>query len=107
MELNDMLISLGVLAGCCWLFYKFYKTKSTRTLYAGILILLLQLSRWPLFLPIKICFALVSFSAAAMIFYDTYYKNKNKNAFIYIILFIGFGAVFLVEAFFKIYVKTG
>lgn len=97
---EQVILSLVIFAGACWLFYKFYKTKNTRSLYAGILILLVQLSRWPFFFPIKVSFALMSFCAAIMVFFDTYYKSKNKNAFLYIILFLGFGAVFLVEAFF-------
>lgn len=92
-----MIDTIIIFLGCVYLFYKFFKTKNTRALYAGIIVLLFQLSKWPFYIPLLMAFAFMAFAAGGMLFYEYYYKRKDKTAIIFTIMFFCFGAVFFAK----------
>lgn len=95
-QIGAFVIGIGII----WLFCKYWKTRTPSTLSCAILLLCLQLARWPFYFPLKFSFALASFYAAGLVIYNRKQK-KDPNAYIYGLLFICFGGVFLVEAYFK------
>jgi len=92
-----MINTIILLVLLCWLGYKFYKTKNQRLLYAAIMIALLQLARWPFFIPIKLSLSLIAYFSCGALLYEFYYKQKNKNSIFFAIIFFLFGSVFLAE----------
>jgi hypothetical protein len=99
---KDYIETIALFLGCCWLFYKWYKTKNPRSLFSAVLVVLLLPSRWPLFLPVQFSFSLMAFCAVVFLFLEARGKLKRKpHSYFYILLFLVFGFAFLVEAFFK------
>ena len=80
-----------------WALYQFFKTKNLRILLGTSLVILLQLTQWPFFLPAKLSLSLIAFSAAGFLAYQYWYAKKDKHVYQYVILFILFGAVLLVD----------
>ncbi|MES2345359.1 MAG: hypothetical protein V4494_05435 [Chlamydiota bacterium] len=101
-QFGALIIGIGII----WLLCKYWKTRIPRTLSCAVILICLQLSRWPLLLPIKFSFALAAFYAAGLIIYNRK-RKKDPNAYIYGLLFICFGGVFLVEAYFKYFHGVG
>src|SRR3990167_9146268 len=91
---NLMISFIIVFLLCGWAFLKFYKTKKLPMLLAGVIVLLLQLPHWPLFLPHKLSFGLIAFFFSGCCFYEFYQKRKEKNFYIYAIMFLMFGLIF-------------
>ncbi len=100
---QDIFETILLFLGSCWMFYKYNKTKSLRSLFVAILLILFLPSRWPLFLPIQFSFSLMAFCSACFIFSGNYEKNKKKDplAYFYIILFLAFGLTCLGEVLFN------
>ena len=92
-----MIDTLIILLGCSYLFYKFYKSKKTGPLYTGIIVLLFQLSKWPFYMPTLMAFSLMAFACGGMLFYEYYYKRKDKSAIIFTIMFFCFGIIFFAK----------
>lgn len=104
LKMNEEIIeTIVIFLGSCWLFLKAYRKKNLRPLFLGVLGFTLLPSRWPFFLPVYLSFALMSFIAAAGVLYENFYLKKEKSQFIYtyLLLFLVFGAVFLVQAIHK------
>ncbi len=104
---TDILESVIFVGGILWLFYRYFKTKKERPLFVALLAICLLLTRWPLFLPIQATLSLWSFLAAAALF-NEHYRKKSKEyslAYFYILFFVGFGCIFLVEAISQKYFK--
>ncbi len=96
-----MIDTMIVLSGCSYLFYRSYKKKDKYPLYAAILVLFFQLSRWPFFMPILMSFSLQAFCAGGIVFYEYFIKRKDKMAIMFFVLFVSFGAVFAATTLFK------
>ena len=94
-----MIEAILVFLACVWLVYKFVKSKNLRFLFAAVMIFLLQLVKWPLFLPILIPSSGMAFASAGFMFYQYVYRQKDKNALPYIIMFILFGLMFCIYAY--------
>lgn len=92
--------------GC--FFYKFHKTKNLRYLALGIYFLLAQLAIWPLYLPKKLPLGLASLTMAGFVFYENYVLTKKESplAFVYIFMFLGLGAILLLEAIFPHFTRA-
>jgi len=97
-----ILEAISAFFGACWFFYKWYKTRDFRFILISLFALFVLLSRWPFLLPIKFSFSLASFFAAFSIFFENYKKEKvlKSTVYFYILLFVAFGILFFVEAFF-------
>lgn len=93
-----MIDTMIVLLGCFWMLYKSYKKKDVKIVYLVIILLLFQLSQWPLYLPIFVSFGLQSIFAGGLVFYEYYIKLKDRLAVTLSILFVAFGLIFLGQA---------
>lgn len=103
---EDQFGALVIGIGIIWLLCKYWKKRTPRTLSSAVILIFLQLSRWPLHLPIKFSFALAAFYAAGLLIYNRK-KNKDPNVYIYGLVFICSGGIFLVEAYFKYFHGVG
>ncbi len=93
-----MIDTMIVLALSCWILYKIYKKKEIKLLYVLIFLLLFQLSKWPLYIPTLMSFSFISLAAGGILFYEYYWKRKDKMAISFSILFIAFSIVFFTQA---------
>ncbi|HNA62335.1 MAG TPA: hypothetical protein PKW79_04590 [Rhabdochlamydiaceae bacterium] len=103
-----MLNTLVLVSSVLWVLYKFFHEKNLKYLLIAFVLSALILSQWPFFLSEKLPFAVWSFTAAGFMIYENYYKKGFKNSppttSIYILLFIGFGLLFLGEVWFSFHI---
>ncbi len=95
-----MIETILVLSGICWIFYKFSRTKSVTSLFAAIVLITTLPTRWPLYYSWYLSFSLMAFLGAGFLIYENHLSSKKKAsslAFMHIVLYIGFGCIFLVE----------
>lgn len=90
----ESLIFLTVL---CWGFYKFYRTRNLRILYAIGFALLLQLTREPFFISLDTSSGLIGLFSALFLGVQFLIKKKDKDCYQYIIAFVFLGVVLLVK----------
>lgn len=103
---EDIIETIVLFIGACWLVRKWYKKKIIGPLFAGMILLLMIPSRWPFFLPMKISFALWAFCAVAFLFFERHRKKNREEqstAILYIMLFLAFGLAFLSEGLYSMY----
>lgn len=101
-----MIEAIAVVLGTLWLLLKYGKTKNTRTLFCAFLVVLLQLSQWPFYLPYAISFGSISLMCAGMVIYFNWYKRKDPNAYVYSLAFICFGMIFFAQVYFSQFAKA-
>lgn len=99
-----MIQSLVIFGGMIWFLWKFFCDKNLRHLFIAIFLAALILTQWPVYLSYKFSFALWALMAAGFMIYEVSYKKEEKQrkrsplTYIYILLFIAFGLLFLGEA---------
>lgn len=101
-QIQTFVIGIGIL----WLLVKYWKSRIPRDLSCAILLICLQFSEWPIYFPIKFSFALACFYCAGLLIRNRKQK-KDPNTYIYILVFICSGGIFLVEAYFKYFHNIG
>ncbi len=101
---KDVVETLLIIGGLLWLVYKWFwvkmdSAKKQRVLFTGVFLLCFLPSRWPFFLPMQVSFSLWSFAAAASLIIEHYVKKRKEYglAYFYIVFFIGFGLIFLIQ----------
>lgn len=87
-----LLVSVGL-----WLLYKFYRTHEKKHLFSGVILILLQLSMWPLFLVPEITFGLVILFIAGIFLREICYREKKKEYFIVSIVLLALGIFFTAD----------
>ncbi len=93
--MTQFLIFLAVIG---YGFYRWRKTKSETILYAVVLAALLETIRYPLYLPLEFALAMWAFFGFAVLFYKILKKRAEKTLYIFSIMFLGFGLIFLLQA---------
>jgi hypothetical protein len=73
-----MLNTLILIAGVAWILWKFFQGKNLRNLFIAFFFIALILAQWPLFFPMKLVFAIWSFTAAGFMFYENFYKKNLR-----------------------------
>lgn len=95
--------SLITLLAVVWILWKFISNKNLKYLMFAIMLAVFILSRWPLFLPMRVTFGLWGLIAAGFMTYEFPYKKGIKNTsstvYVYILLFVCFSFAFLAEVF--------
>ena len=91
-----IIIGLGVL----WFLYKLIATNETKYLLISLVLITLQLSRWPLFLNTNLAFGLIGIIGAVLMGVEYFIKKRITSVYLYILLFLGMGGVFLTQSFF-------
>lgn len=89
-----MITALFVLCLSIWLFYEGRKRGSSRLEIAALIIITIQLAKWPFFLSTNLSYAFLGLTGAAWAFYR-FLKTKNQDVLTLSILVLLLGLVFL------------
>lgn len=84
--------------------YQAIRKKSERLFYALLLISFIQLTGFPLYLPVEVSLALWSFLGFIALFYKWKVKNIDRNLIVFSLMFLGFGIVFTLRALLELHV---
>jgi hypothetical protein len=88
-------IFLGIIAYCL---LKWYRTKRESLLFVIAIACFLEIVRAPFKLPIELSLSLCGFFGFGVLLYKVLAKKVEKSFYIFSILFLMFGLVFLLQA---------
>ncbi len=77
--------------------YKYWKTKNESIFYALFLVATLQLVRYPLYLPLELSLSAWAFFGCGVLTYKIVRKKMERSMFVFPIVFVGFGLMFLLQ----------
>ena len=101
---KTMIETIVLFLGALWCLWKFFIDKNIRSLFIAFVLLIGILPEWPLFLPRKLSFSIVSLLAAIFLFYEQIYQKRFKPlsqmTYICVVLFVIFSLLFASDAFF-------
>lgn len=93
---HPLLDSLILLSGCLWFLYKYFRTRDLQYVFPVLVILSVQMARWPLFLDYRISLGTIALICIGFLCYEKVSKRKLPRR-LYIICFSCIGAFFLVR----------
>ncbi len=96
-----MIEAIAVWLGAIWLGYKWVIKKQFKYIVLPVLLIMLQLARWPFFLEYKLVFGLLNIIGAIMMGVDFSIKKQFTLVYPYIVILLGTGGVMLVNFFFE------
>jgi len=96
-----MIETIVVVLGSLWFFYKWITKGEMKYLLISLVLIALQLSRWPFFLNVNLVFGIISIIGAVLMGIEFYVKKGIASIYPYIIILLGIGALLIAEAFFS------
>lgn len=96
---HDVVILILILVVLVFGFYKWYRKRDDRLLYALIFLGTLELPRRLLGWPIEISFAMWAFLGFFVLTYKVLYKKLDKSLIAFALVFLVFAIVFLTSVF--------
>ncbi len=93
---HPILDCLILLAGCLWFLYKYIRTRDLQYIFPILVILSVQMARWPFFLDYKISFGAIFLICIGFLLYEKVSKKRLPRR-LYIICFSCLGAFLLVR----------
>jgi len=86
-----MIEAIAIWLGAIWLGYKWAQKKQFKYIVLPVLLIVLQLARWPFFLEYKLVFGLLNIIGGILMGVDFLIKKQFTLVYPYIVILLGTG----------------
>ncbi len=92
-----MIEAIAIGLGAIWLGYKWVIKKQFKYIILPVMLILLQLSRWPFFLNISLVAGMIGIIGAIMMGIEFFVKKRIVSVYPYIIILLFLGCLMLID----------